>query len=184
MSRHLKNGKKSTNRRAKVLPSSPGRKSRALTPRQREEKIKCLDAIGLVRSGKAKTASAAARQAGTTTRNIRKLVPAALIQNRPGARIRVKAADPYSARVEILTDSGAVVVIARGSRQRELAGRHRATYIRVLAGKEPISALEQYRGRQIGGQELISDSERLFTLAQAGVLGQLDSLYVSPDGGR
>lgn len=184
MSRHLKNGKKIANGRAKALRSTPGRKSTALTSRQQEEKNKCLDAVGLVRSGKAKSLTAAARQAGTTTRKIRKLVPAALIQNRPGARIRVKKADSYSARVEILTDSGAVVVTARGSRQRELAGRHRAAYMRVLAGQAPISTLEQYREKKVGGHELISDNECLSMLAQAGVLGQLDSLYVSPDGGR
>ncbi|MBI3476601.1 MAG: hypothetical protein HY010_12785 [Acidobacteria bacterium] len=112
---------------------------------------------------------------------MRKLVPNALIQDRPGGRIRVKASDRYSATVQILTDRGALSVNARGSRERELAGQHRATYLRVLQGKEPPSALGQYRGKKIGGHELISDYELLLSLGQAGDVGQLDTLYVSPD---
>lgn len=84
-------------------------------------------------------------------------------------------------RVKILTDAGALVVTARGSRQRQLAGQHRATYMRVLANEEPVSALEQFRGKKVGGHELISDYSRLVTLGQAGYVGQIDSLYVSPD---
>jgi len=83
-----------------------------------------------------------------------------------------------------MTDSGPLVVTAHGSRQRELAGRHRATYMQVLRGKEPASALEQFRGKKVGGHELISDFDQLSVLAQAGVVDQLDSLYVSPDTSR
>jgi hypothetical protein len=54
----------------------------------------------------------------------------------------------------------------------------------VVRGKKPASALQQFRGRKVGGHELLSDYERLRTLARAGVLGQLDALYVSAGGGR
>jgi len=161
--------------------SKPARKLRRLTPRQQEERVKCLAAINRVRRGEVKTVSAAARVEGTSVRAVRTLVPNAIIQDRPSSRIRVKASDPYSAKVEILTEGGPLVVTARGSRQRELAGQHRATYTRVLANEEPASALEQFRGKKVGGHELLTDYARLATLAQAGVLGQLDSLYVSPD---
>lgn len=112
---------------------------------------------------------------------MRKLAPSALIQDRPGGRIRVRATDRYSARVQILTSGGATTVTARGSRQRELAGQHRATYLRILQHEEPPSALEQYRGKKVGARELLSDPAMLNTLAHAGDVGQLDSLYVSPD---
>jgi len=110
-----------------------------------------------------------------------KLAPDALIQHRPGGRIRVKPTDRYSAEVQVLTGEGTLTVTARGSRQRELAGRHRATVIRVLRGTDPASALEQFRGKKVGGYELISDYELLSSFAQAGIVGQLDSLYVSPE---
>jgi hypothetical protein len=112
---------------------------------------------------------------------MRKLTPSALIQNRPGGRIHVKPSDRYSARVEIMTNQGPLVVTARGSRQRELAGRHRATFMRVLQGQESPSALEQYQGKKVGGNELISDYELLSSFAEAGIVGQLDILYVSPE---
>ncbi len=149
--------------------------------RQQDERIHCLAAINRYRRGEAKSVSAAARAEGTTLRAIRKLVPAAIAQDRPGGRIRVKASDRYSAKVQVLTKDGSLSVTARGSRQRELAGRHRATIQRVLRGLEPKSALEQYRGKKVGGHELISDYAQLSLLAQAGVVGQLESLYVSPD---
>jgi hypothetical protein len=83
--------------------------------------------------------------------------------------------------VQILANEGALSVMARGSRERELAGRHRATVLRVLRGQEPPSALEQYRGKTVGGHELVSDFELLSALAQADAVGQLGSLYASPD---
>jgi hypothetical protein len=154
---------------------------RELTVRQQDERLRCLAAINRYRRGESKSVSAAARAEGTTVRAIRALLPSALLQDRPGGRIRVKASDRYSARVEIMTDLGPLQVTARGSRQRELAGQHRATVQRVLRGLEPKSALERYRGKKVGGHELISDYARLSSFAQAGVVGQLDTLYVSPD---
>ena len=112
---------------------------------------------------------------------IRKLFPAAISQDEPGGRISVKPTDRYSATVQVLTIEGALSVRSRGSRERELAGRHRATVMRVLRGQESQSALEQYRGKTVGGHELVSDFDLLSTFAQAGIVGQLDSLYVSPD---
>jgi hypothetical protein len=150
-------------------------KLRRLTARQLDEKVRCLAAINRYRRGEAKSVSAAARAEGTTVKAIRTLVPATITQKRPGGRIRVKASDQYSAKVQILTNEGALSVTARGSRQRELAGRHRATVLRVLQGKEPQSALEQYRGKKVGGHELISDYGQLSSFARAGILGQLDN---------
>jgi len=112
---------------------------------------------------------------------MRKLVPDALIQDRRGGRIRVKRTDRYSAMVQVLTREGTLNVTARGSRQRELAGQHRATVLRVLRGEEPPTALEAYRGKKIGGHELLSDYELLSSFAHAGDIGQLEALYVTPD---
>ena len=112
---------------------------------------------------------------------MRRLVPDALVQDRPGSRIRVKPTDRYSAMVQVLTREGALNVTARGSRQRELAGRHRATVLRILRGEEPPTALAAHRGKKIGGHELLSDYELLASFAQAGDVGQLEALYVTPD---
>src|ERR1019366_8976279 len=143
--------------------SKANRKSRQLSTRQQEERIRGLAAINLYRRGDAKSLSAA------------------IAKGRFRGRIRVKASDPYSAKVQILADEGALTTTARGSRERELAGQHRATAIRVLRGLEPKSALERYRNRKVGGYELVSDYAQLVLLANAGVVGQLEPLYVSPD---
>lgn len=146
-----------------------------------QAKIKALNAINLVRRGKAPTLSAAARAKDTTVESIRRLLPAALFQDRPGGRIQVKASDPYTALVEIITDLGPVDVTARGSRERQLAGQHRATVTRVLRGKEPDSSLKQFLGKTVGGHKLLTSPYRLSILAEAGFQDQLDSLYVSPE---
>src|SRR5450432_2789774 len=89
-------------------------------------------AINRVRKGQSRTLSLAARAEGTTLAKIRELLPAALIQARPGGPIRVRASDRYSAKVEILTTKGTLSTTAHGSRERELAGRHRGIFLRVL----------------------------------------------------
>ena len=163
------------------IRTTPSRKSGHLTRRQQDEKVKCFGALNRVRRGDAKTISEAARAEGTTIRAIRKLVPKAITQKRPGSRIRVRPTDRYSAKVQILANEGSLTVTARGSRERDLAGQHRAIFMRVLQGLESKSALERYRGKKVGGHELVSDYAQLVTLAKAGIVGQLETLYVSPD---
>ena len=168
-------------RKSKPIRSKPTRSSRVLSPLQQEERVKCLAAINRVRRGEAKTVTAAARAEGTTVKRIQALVPDAIAKGRSRGRLRVKPSDRYSAKVEILANEGALITMARGSRQRELAGQHRATFMRVLRGAESKFALERYRGKKVGGHELVSDYAQLVSLAKAGVVGQLETLYVSPD---
>jgi len=149
--------------------------------RQQDERVRALAAINRYRRGEASSPSAAARAEGTTVDAIRKWFPDAITQDDRGGPIGIKPSDRYSAKVQILTNEGALSVTARGSRERELAGRHRATVLRVLRGQEPPSALEQYRGKTVGGHELVSNFELLSALAQADAVGQLGPLYVSPD---
>ena len=86
--------------------------------------------------------------------SIKRLVPSALLPSKRGERLRVRASDRYRQSVQILTDEGATVVTARGSRERELAGQHRATCFGVLEGKLPASALKRFRGKKVGGRKL------------------------------
>jgi hypothetical protein len=161
----------------KRAPKSRKAKSR----RQEEALVRAFGAINRFKKGKSKTLSAAAIAEHTTVKTIKQLLPTALVQDRPGGPIRAKAADPYSARVEIITSDGPLVVTARGSRERELAGRHRATVLRVLRNDEPASALDQFRGKSVGGHALITDIKDLSEPAHGGALDQLASLYVTPD---
>jgi hypothetical protein len=157
------------------------RARQAPSRRVAEARVRAFAAINRVRRGQSKTLSSAARAENTTVKSIRRLLPSALLQDRPGGRIRVKVGDRYSARVEIFTGSAPLHVTAHGSRERELAGRHRATVIKVLRGDEPASALHQFRGKSVGGHPLVTDINALSEPAHGGVLDQLDSLYVTPD---
>ena len=143
--------------------------------------LRGLSAIRRVRRGDSRTLSAAARAEGTSVRTIKRLLPLALQHSPSGRRVRVKATDPYPSKVKVMTASGAVDVIARGSRQRDLAGRNFTIANRVLQGKLPASALDEFRGNKVGGVELVSNYEELRRLAQAGLLAQLDTFYVSPE---
>src|SRR5215469_2728474 len=173
-----KSSSKQSSPRKKAKSSSRSRsnehrskRSRLLSASQRSERIRTFDAANLYRQGKAKTVSEAARMADTSLKAMWRLIPDAIEKDPRTGRLRIKATDPYSEKVEILTDAGVLVVTARGSRQRQFAGQHRATYMDVVRAKKPASALEQFRGKKVGGHELLSDYERLRTLAQAGVLG-------------
>jgi hypothetical protein len=152
-----------------------------LSSLQHDERIRGFAAINRVRRGEAPSLSASAQAGGTTVEAIQAWFPNAITQDHPGGPIGVKPSDRYSARVQVLTREGAVLVTARGSRQRELAGRHRATVLRILREQEPPSALEQYRGKKVGEHELVSNFEQLSVLAQADAVGQLGPLYGSPD---
>ncbi len=167
--------------RRSAIPRRPRKQGTRLSLRQQAAKVRGFAAISRVRRGESKSLSAAARAEGTSVRSIRRLLPAALLQDRPGGRIRVKAGDSYSWPVEVVTDLGAVVVNARGSRERELAGRHRSVFNQVLGRELPSSALEEFRNKRVGGHKLISDPDQLFTLAEGGELDQLDALYISPE---
>ena len=143
--------------------------------------LRVFEALNLSRRKKL-SPSAAAEAAGTTLPTMKRLVPDALIQDRPGGPIRVKPSDRHAAKVEILEKGvGPNVVTALGSRQRDLAGRHRAVYMRVLENIDPPSALDQFRGKKVGGHELVSDYEELLVFAKAGFVSQLDTLYVLPE---
>jgi hypothetical protein len=165
------------NSRKQVPTAKRGR----LTTSQEEARLRGLAAINRVRKGLSASLSAGARAEGTSVRAIRKLLPGALTKDKAKGRIRVKAGDTYAARVEIITKSGPLVVNAHGSRERDLAGFYRSVVVKVLGGKEPPSALKQFRGKRIGGHKLISDFNQLRELALAGVLRHLDNLYASPE---
>ena len=175
-----KQARKTKSSRRRGLQKRLPRPSRT---RHSDVKIRDLAAINRVRRGLSDSIHTAALAEDTSVRSIKRNFPKALIFSKGSRRIRVRVSDYYSAYVEILIDSGALEVLARGSRERELAGQHRATYLGVLRGKLPPSALTKFRGKRVGGQKLLSSYKRLLELAQGGLPDQLGELYVSPGTG-
>jgi hypothetical protein len=138
-SRAARRRKRSTNQSSKHVSKRAKRSNRSAS--QHGERLRTFDAANLFRKGEAKTVSDAARLAGTNLKAMWRWIPGAIEKDRSTGRLRVKATDRYSERVEIVTDSGALVVTARGSRQRQLAGQHRATYRAVFDREKPPSNL-------------------------------------------
>ncbi len=76
----------------------------------------------------------------------------AIAQDRPGGRIRVKASDGYSAHVEILSNYGPRC--GKGTRlpsTRTCRTTPRDRSFECSQGRRPPSALDQFRGKTIGG---------------------------------
>lgn len=158
--------------------------SETRTPSAEELRVRGLNAINDVRKGKASNLPIAAQNRDITVDTIRRLFPAALFQDRPGGRIRVKPTDPYPALVKIATDDGPAIITARNSRERDLAGEHRAAFLKVLRGDQPASSLRKFRGKKIDGHELASRAERFLETAEGGGFDHLESLYVLPETGE
>jgi hypothetical protein len=156
------------------------KRRRRMASRQDEE-VRGLAAINRARNEGAEYLTPAVAEAeGTTLAFLRRRFPKAFFLSRHSGRLRVRPTDPYSWLVEILGESGPQIVTAHGSHERELAGRHRAACLSVLANRKPGSILRRFRNKTVGGARLLSDPQRLFKLARGGEIEDLGALYVSP----
>jgi hypothetical protein len=123
--------------------------------------------------------SQAVRENGISTRTFKKYVGSALLQNRPGARIRPTKNDRFVRYLLIPGPGGEVEIKARGSKEAADVARYKAAVNRFLSG-DP-KALAPWRGKKIAGVKLITDRRTLKSLAQDEKLPY--SLYRSLSGG-
>ena len=123
--------------------------------------------------------SQAARGNGVTTRTIKKYVGSALLQDRPGGRIRATKSDRYVRYLQIPGPHGPVEIKARGSKEAADAARYKAAVNRFLGGN--LKALAPWRGKKIARIKLVTDRRILKRLAKDESLPY--SLYRSLSGG-
>jgi len=109
--------------------------------------------------------SQAARDNGVTRRTIQKYVGAALLQDRPGGRIRATKSDRFVRYLQIPGLHGPVEIKARGSKEATQAAKYKAAVNRFLRGD--LNSLVPWRGKKIAGIDLITDRQTLKGLAQA-----------------
>jgi|SRR5271166_450320 len=121
----------------------------------------------------------AARDNSVTTRTIKKYVGGALLQDRPGGRIRATKSDRLVRYVQIPGPSGPIEIRVRGSKQATDAAKYDAAVNRFLRGD--LKALAPWHGRKIGGVELITAGPAIKGLAQEELLPH--SLYRALSGG-
>jgi len=189
----MKNKSKSHKRQRNAVrskrPSAPAKKAHPESKRDRlvavskpserslSARDRSLHALNDMRHGA--SISQAAHDNGVTTRTIKKYVGSALIQDRPGGRIRPTKSDRFVRYLQIPGPQVPVEIRAHGSKEATEVARYKAAVNRFLGGD--LKALEPWRGRKIAGVELVTDRQTLKGLAQDELLPY--SLYRSLSGG-
>jgi hypothetical protein len=123
--------------------------------------------------------SQAARDNGVSERTIKKYIGSALLQDRPGGRIRATKSDRFVRYLQIPGPHGQIEIRARGSKEASEAANYKAAVNRYLRGD--LNALAPWSGKKIAGIELITAGRTLKGLAQEELLPY--SLYRSLSGG-
>ncbi len=154
-----------------------GDNSGALRPSNSAARERALRALGAMRRGY--TLSKAARDNGVTVRTMKRYVGSALLQNRPGGRIRASKSDRLTRYLQIPGPDGPKDVTVRGSRAASQFANYKAAINRLLRGDR--NAMEKWHGRKIAGIELITDTKTLVEQARKEILPY--SLYRSLAGG-
>src|SRR5262249_49750862 len=118
----------------------------------------------------------AARQEGTTVAAIKRF-PQLLKRAKPGQPLQVTKNDSYSRSVNILIplrlrDGDVRTIKVRGYKEAQLASSYGTTVRRVLRGKLPPSALDQFKGVTVGKEKypLLTDFNKLKRLTDAGII--------------
>jgi hypothetical protein len=145
--------------------------------RERQSRNRALHALADMRHGA--SPSQAARANGVTVRTIKKYVGRALLQDRPGGRIRATKSDRFVRYLQIPGLHGPIDIKAHGSKEASDIASYKAAVNRFLAGDR--NALAFWHGKKIAGVELITAGRTLKSLADKDLLPY--SLYRSLSGG-
>src|ERR1019366_7349115 len=159
-----------------LLPSRNPAISR-LPERSQSARNRALNALADMRHGA--LISHAAQDNGVSQRTIKRYVGGALLQNRPGGRIRATKSDRLVRYLQIPGPHGPIDITAHGSKEASQAARYKAAVNRFLGGD--LKALAPWHGKKIAGVELITAGITLKGLAQKEFLPY--SLYRSFSGG-
>lgn len=122
--------------------------------------------------------SRAARDNGVTIRTIKRYAASALVQDRPGARIRATKNDRLVRYLQVPGPEGPRDVTARGSREASKFAKYKAAINRLLRGDR--DAMAAWHGKKIGGIPLVTDTKTLVEQASKDLLPY--SLYRSLSG--
>ncbi len=148
-----------------------------LPKRSQSARGRALNALADMRHGS--LISTAARDNGVSQRTIKRYVGSALLQSRPGGRIRATKSDRLVRYLQLPGPSGPVDITTRGSKEATTAAQYKAAVNRFLGGD--LEALAPWHGKKIAGVELVTDGPTLKSLAQKELLPH--SLYRSLSGG-
>jgi len=153
------------------------RNPKRLHPRSEGSRERALKTLAAMRRGD--TLSRAARDNGVTVRTIKRYVGSALVQDRPGGRIRATKSDRLVRYLQIPGPDGPRDITVHGSKMASEFARYKAAINRLLRGDR--NAMARWHGKKIAGIELITDTKTLVEQARKELLPY--SLYRSLAGG-
>jgi len=136
-----------------------------------------LKALWAMRQGD--TLSKAARDNGVSIRTVKRYVGSALVQDRPGGRIRATKSDRLVRYLQIPGPDGPRDITVRGSRTASQFAKYKAAINRLLGGDH--HAMDKWHGKKIQNIELITDPRVLIDQARKEILPQ--PLYRQFSGG-
>lgn len=148
-----------------------------LSHRSHVARDRALKALAAMRHGD--TLSRAARDNGVTIRSVKRYVGSALLQDRPGGRIRARKSDRLVRYLQIPGPDGPRDVTVRGLKAAREFANYKAAINRLLRGDR--HAMARWDGRTIQGVRLITDTKTLVEQARKELLPY--SLYRSFSGG-
>jgi hypothetical protein len=166
---------KTHRKRRQVRPTA--RNPKGLHPRSQDSRERALKALWAMRRGD--TLSRATRDNGVTIRTVKRYVGSALVQDRPGGRIRATKSDRLVRYLQIPGPDGPRAVNVRGSKTASDFARYKAAINRLLRGDR--DAMAPWHGKKIAGIELITETKTLVEQARKEILPY--SLYRSLAGG-
>lgn len=151
------------------------RRNKAVPRSQRETqaRTRALHALAAMRRGA--SISLAARDNGVTPRTVKRYAGSALVQDRPGGRIRATKSDRLVRYLQIPGPDGPRDVSVRGSKAASQFANYKAAINRLLRGDR--NAMAAWHGKKIAGIELITDTTTLVEQARKELLPY--SLYRS-----
>jgi hypothetical protein len=152
------------------------RKSELSHPSNSAARERAFRALAAMRRGY--TLSKAARDNGVTVRTIKRYVGPALVQDRPGGRIRATKSDRLVRYLQIPGPDGPRDITVRGSKAASQFANYKAAINRLLRGDR--DAMAAWQGKEIAGIELITDTKTLVEQARKEILPY--SLYRSMSG--
>jgi len=138
---------------------------------------RALHALAAMRRGT--PMSRAARDNGVTPRTIKRYAGSALVQDRPGGRIRATKSDRLVRYLQIPGPDGPIEISVRGSKAASEVANYKAAVNRFLRGER--NALAGWHGKKIAGVELVTAGQVLVDQADKGLLPY--ALYRSLSGG-
>jgi hypothetical protein len=145
--------------------------------REQEARTRAFRALSAMRQGA--SISKAARENGVTPRTVKRYAGSALVQDRPGGKIRATKNDKLVRYLQIPGPDGPRDITIRGSKTASEFANYKAAINRLLRGDR--NAMARWRGKKIAGIELITDPKILVEQARKEILPY--SLYRSLVGG-